>query len=77
MKFIEMALLCDSILFTMSEEEEEFHEALLRKHNLQNNTYHGGAFEGNVIRKITKQATDLEFPKNNSSYITLKGLVLL
>ena len=63
--------LYDSILCTMSEEEKEFHEALLRKHNIQKSTYHGGAFEGNAMRKITKQATDLGFPKNNCSYITL------
>ena len=63
--------LYDSILCTMSEEEKEFHEALLRKHNIQKSTYHGGAFEGNAMRKITKEATDLGFPKNNSSYITL------
>ena len=55
----------------MSEEEKEFHEALRRKHNIQKSTYHGGAFEGNAMRKITKQATDLGFPKNNCSYITL------
>ena len=35
--------LYDSILCTMSEEEKEFHEALLRKHNIQKSTYHGGA----------------------------------
>ncbi|KAI6648758.1 hypothetical protein LOD99_7145 [Oopsacas minuta] len=33
--------------------------------------YHGGAFEGNAMRKITKEVLELGFPKSNSSYITL------
>ncbi|KAI6646373.1 hypothetical protein LOD99_9244 [Oopsacas minuta] len=63
--------LYDAILITMSEDEKEHHEAILEKLNIRRSAYHGGAFEGNAMRKITKEVLELGFPKSNSSYITL------
>ena len=43
--------LYDGILKTMSDEEKELHDALLKKHNIKRSAYHGGVFEGNPMRK--------------------------
>lgn len=64
--------LYDNITATMTEDEKLAHESLLKKHNIIRSTYHGGAFEGNAMRKITTNVTELGFPVNNSSYIALK-----
>ena len=64
--------LYNAITLTMSEDEKKIHEKLLTKHSILRSTYHGGAFEGNGIRKIIRNVTDLGFPVNNSSYIALK-----
>ena len=64
--------LYDAITVAMSEDEIVAHENLLKKHNIRRSTYHGGAFEGNAMRKITRNATKLGFPLTNSSYIALK-----
>ena len=57
----------NAITLTMSEDEKKIHEKLLTKHSILRSTYHGGAFEGNGIRKIIRNVTDLGFPVNNSS----------
>ena len=64
--------LYDAITVAMSEDEIVAHENLLKKHNIRRSTYHGGAFEGNAMKKITRNATKLGFPLNNSFYIALK-----
>ena len=65
--------LYDAIISTMSEDERLAHESLLKQHNITRSIYHGGAFEGNAMRKITKNITNLGFPPNNSSYIALQS----
>ena len=64
--------LYDAIVLNMSEEEKHVHEDLLKQQNIKRSSYHGGAFEGNAMRKITKYISNLGFPTNNSSYIALK-----
>ena len=56
----------------MSEEEKHVHEDELKQQKIKRSSYHGGAFEGNAMRKITKCISNLGFPTNNSSYIALK-----
>ena len=69
--------LYDTIVLNMSEEEKYVHEDLLKQQNIKRSSYHGGAFEGNAMRKITKCISNLGFPTNNSSYIALKGFAEL
>ena len=49
----------------MSEEEKLEHVALLKQDNITHSLYHGGAFEGNAMRRITKNVNNLGFPSNN------------
>ena len=64
--------LYDAIVATMSEEELATHELLLKHNNISRGSYHGGAFEGNAMRKITLMVEQIGFPISNSSYIALK-----
>ena len=45
--------LYDAIVATMSEEELAIHELLLKHNNISRLSYHGGAFKGDAMRKIT------------------------
>ena len=64
--------LYDAIILNISEEEKHVHEDLLKQQDIKRSLYHGGAFEGIAMRKITKCISNLGFPTNNSSYIVLK-----
>ena len=69
--------LYDAIVLNMSEEEEHVHDDLLKQQNIKRSSYHGGTFEGNAMRKITKGISNLGFPRNNSSYFAQKGFAEL
>ncbi|KAI6659881.1 hypothetical protein LOD99_14221 [Oopsacas minuta] len=64
--------LYNAIVATMSEEELVTHELLLKHNNISRSSYHGGAFEGNAMRKITLMVEQIGFPISNSSSIALK-----
>ena len=61
-----------AINLTMSEDEKKVHESLFKRHSIFRSIYHGGAIEGNAMRKINRNVTDLGLPLNNSFYIALK-----
>eukprot|EP00800_Vazella_pourtalesii_P019244 TRINITY_DN6477_c0_g1_i2.p1 TRINITY_DN6477_c0_g1~~TRINITY_DN6477_c0_g1_i2.p1 ORF type:complete len:167 (-),score=4.50 TRINITY_DN6477_c0_g1_i2:14-514(-) len=47
--------LYDAITAAMSKDEKVVHEDLFKKHNIQRSNIHGGAFEGNAMRKSHKK----------------------
>ena len=64
--------LYNAIMETMSDDDKLVHESLLKQHQIMSSVYNGGAFEGNEMRKITKNFEKIGSPPNNSSYIGLK-----
>ena len=64
--------LYNAIMEIMSDDDKLVHESLLKQHQIIRSIYHGGAFEGNAMRKITKNVEKIGLPPNNSSYIALK-----
>ena len=55
----------------MSEDELTTHELLLKQNNISRSCNHGGAFEGNVMQKITLMVDEIGFPINSSYFTAL------
>ena len=58
------AVLAPPLVTAMSEDEIATHEIILKQKNISRSCYHGGAFGGNAMRKITLMANEIGFPIN-------------
>ena len=64
--------LYDNILATMSVNEQNHHEELLKLNGIITSDYRGNAFEGNAMRKLLKNTHNLGMNPSNSCVIALK-----